>query len=144
MVLSFVYKLALVALRYLFRGPGRDDQVQLAALRHENKILRRQLHGRQRFRWPDRALFSLLAQLVPKARRLSFPVQPATLPAWHRKLVRRTWTYTGPRLGRPPLSEETRELILRLASENPRWGCDTRSHNGEWTRRKEINVMLTT
>src|SRR5215475_10222504 len=57
---------------------------------------------------------------VGTARR-SFVVTPATLIRWHRRLVAKRWTHARP-VGRPPLRGETRELVLRLARENPRWG----------------------
>jgi putative transposase len=49
--------------------------------------------------------------------------QPETILRWHRELVRRKWTYPHKNKGgRPSISQELEELILRLAHENPRWG----------------------
>ncbi len=63
-------------------------------------------------------------QALPRARWSSFLVSPQTLLRWHRELVRRKWTYRRMSPGgRPPISGEIRELILRMGRENPRWGC---------------------
>jgi len=52
-------------------------------------------------------------------------VERETVLAWHRELVRRKWAAFRTRrgVGRPRLEASLRELILRMARENPRWGC---------------------
>jgi putative transposase len=70
----------------------------------------------------DRALLAAAAVHLPRPQRAVLFVSPRTLLRWHRALVRRKWRQPSGRVGRPPLSLEIRELALRLARENPRWG----------------------
>ncbi len=51
-----------------------------------------------------------------------FFVQPATLPAWHRDLVHRRWSYPRRRPGRPAVATGTATLVVRLVRESPTWG----------------------
>ncbi len=96
-------------------------ELEIVVLRHELGILRRQV-SRPRLEEPDRVFLAAASRLLGRASRPSFFVRPDTLLGWHRQLVRRRWTYTGRGPGRPPVSEETCEFVLRLARENPGWG----------------------
>jgi hypothetical protein len=82
---------------------------------------RASMNGRS-FGRPIGAFIAALARLLPHRRRHGFVVTPATLLRWHRELVRRRWTYPLGGAGRPPTGRVLRELVLRLARENPRWG----------------------
>ena len=123
MALSLLYRLVrrIFELLRVQRMDGVAKDAEILVLRHQLAVLRRQ-HARPRFSWSDRALIALLAHLVPRERWHAFLITPATILEWHRRLVRRHWTYAHRHPGRPALAAETVELICQLARENPRWG----------------------
>ena len=85
--------------------------------------LRRQF-SRVRYQPGDRLWLAALSRLVPRRRWGEvFTVTPATLLAWHRRLVARKWDYTSRRgPGRPSTAAAIRKLVIRMATENPAWG----------------------
>jgi transposase InsO family protein len=115
--LALRWVLALASLRI------RSDDfkaLEIVVLRHELAILKRG-KPRPRMTWTDRLFLAAASRLLPRRRWQSLIVTPQTLLAWHRRLVTKRWTYP-PRSGRPPLDPKLRELVLRLARENARWG----------------------
>jgi putative transposase len=105
---------------------ARDEvskEAELPVLRHENAVLRRQI-GRVRYQPGDRLWLAALSRLIPRRRWGEvFAVTPATLLAWHRRLVARRWDYPSRRRpGRPSTSGAIRKLVIRMATDNPTWG----------------------
>ena len=90
-------------------------------LRQELAVMRRK-HPRPQLQPNDRALLAALSRQLPRARWWVFLVRPETLLRWHRRMVRRRWTYPTVSMGRPPVADQVQQLIVRLARENPRWG----------------------
>ncbi len=101
----------------LARSDASKD-VEILVLRHEVAVLRRQV-ARPKPDWAERAVIAALTQLLPKRLRRHRVVTPGTLLAWHRRLVTSKWTYPNT-TGRPPIPDEIRELVQRLARQNPR------------------------
>jgi putative transposase len=120
------FSLIYVVLRWLLqlatlRGRSNDfKDLEIIVLRHELAILRRRT-SRPTMTWTDRLVLAAASRLLARARWRSFIVTPATLLSWHRRLVAKRWTYARSP-GRPPIGHEIRELVLRLARDNPRWG----------------------
>jgi putative transposase len=134
-LLKIVYLLVrrILGLAVLVFGKDLAKDAELLALRHENAVLRRHA-GRIRYEPADRVWFAALAPLLPRRRWTEiFPVMPATLLAWHRRLAASKYDTSNSRKpGRPPTVPGIARVVVRLAKENPLWGY--RRIHGELTR----------
>ncbi len=122
-VLSFLY---VAFVRFLQLVPlsfhGEDElAVEVVMLRHEVSVLRRQV-ARPGLAPPGRAVLAAFSRLLSTRRRGRFFVKPETLLRWHRDLVRRRWTKSHARPGRPGVPAGTVAMVLQLSRENPTWG----------------------
>lgn len=118
----------------LFLAAGDERDAEILALRHQLLVLQRQV-ARPRFTATDRTILAVLSTAFARSRlpQIMLIVRPATVIGWHRRLV--AWHWTQPAstpTGRPPIAAEVRQLVIRLAGENPTWGY--RRIHGELTR----------
>jgi hypothetical protein len=125
MLFAFVYSWLRLFLDLVdVRLRVHDPEAELLLLRHQLRVVRRQVK-RPQLNTADRTIMAALSQRMNRAALAGMLVQPETVLGWHRELVRRRWAAFGPRRGpgRPGLDAELQQLILRMAKDNPSWGC---------------------
>jgi putative transposase len=124
-LLSILYRFlrCLLGLTAVLVRRDLSKDAELLVLRHENTVLRRQI-PRVHYTPADRVWLAALSRLLPRRSWTKvFAVTPATILAWHRRLVSRKWDYTARRQpGRPPNATPIKNLVIRMATENPTWG----------------------
>ena len=125
MVFSFVYRAFVSLLKLLISGRRCVDvkNIELLVLRHQLEVLRRQ-GQRPTLRPSDRPLLAVMGRLLPPGRRHGLLVTLETVCAGIASRAAQV-DYSHARPGRPSIDVTTRELVLRLARENSRWGGAT-------------------
>jgi hypothetical protein len=117
--------------RILAYVTGTVDQELLARneyLAAENRILKAQLKGRLKLSDAERAWLGEIGHRLGRKAlaEVATVARPDTILAWYRKLVARKFDGSKARrgLGRPRVTREVEQLIVRMASENRDWGYD--------------------
>jgi hypothetical protein len=90
-LLYLIFQHLLGLIQLLGRTSATKD-IELLILRHEVTVLRR-TNPRPRLEWADRAMFAALVRRLPRPLRCHRLVTPNTILSWHRRLVRKRWTY---------------------------------------------------
>jgi len=119
----FTLKMLLVVFAGLV---NRDQRRVIDFLVEENRVLR-EVIGERRLRLTDAQRRRLAAKGKPLGRRtierVASIVTPDTILRWHRRLIAAHHTYPHKgRVGRPGIMKVIRELIVRMAKDNPSWG----------------------
>ena len=106
------------------------QQEAIEYLRTENQVLKEKF-GKKRILLSDdqRRRLAVQGKLLGRKmlEQVATLVTPDTVLRWHRELVAEKWDYSQRRTkrpGRPPVSEEIQQLVVKLANENPAWGYD--------------------
>src|SRR6201987_5048575 len=122
MLISFATRFA--TLSSIFRSRAAL-QLENLALRHQIGVLQRSAAKRPKLTSGDRLLWICLSRLWRDWRSALSIVKPETVIAWHGAGFRLFWTWKvrQGQPGRPIISHEVRDLILKMCRENPCWGA---------------------
>ena len=110
---------------HLFRSLFRTREslaLENLALRHQLYVLQRP-RSRIRLKPHDRLVWVVLSHISKDWRHALTIVRPETVIRWHRQGVRLYWRWKSRLRGRPRASHEVRDLVRRMALENPLWGA---------------------
>src|SRR5919202_206519 len=105
----------------------QHQQQVITYLLAENRVLKAQLDG-PRLRLTDTERRRLAALAYPLGRTrlkgIATLVTPDTLLRWYARLIAPKFDGSQPRQqhGRPRVTEEIEQLVVRMAEENPSWG----------------------
>src|SRR5262245_26546714 len=117
--------------RVLAYVTGTVDQELLARneyLAAENRILKAQLKGRLKLSDAERATLGKIGHRLGRKvlAEVATVARPDTILGWYRSLIARKFDGSNARQGRgrPRITREVEQLIVRMASENPDWGYD--------------------
>ena len=104
----------------------RDDRDRQILLLHQQLLIAQRRLGKRPCLRRGEKLALVLGSLGMKTRQLLDSlvlIKPTTVVGWHREIVRRHWTFRSrPRPGRPPISQQAKALLVRIARDNPRMG----------------------
>ena len=106
---------------------NRHQQAIIDYLIEENRVFKQQLQGRRlQLSDDDRRRLAVKAKVLGRSvlNEIANLVTPDTLRAWYRKLIARKWTYERKGRGRPGITKEISDLLLRMARKNTSWGYD--------------------
>jgi putative transposase len=119
-------KMLLKLILNIFLRPQKDFDLALEnlALRQQLAIWKRHMK-RPQIRTKDRLFWIMLCRFWRNWQEPLIVVKPETVIRWHRKGFKLFWKFKsqGNGLGRPPISPEIRDLILKMAKANPLWGA---------------------
>ncbi len=117
-LLTFVFSLIL----NLFKSE-KQLLLHVSLQQKELEILKRQIRKKRLpIRQTDRIILSILTRSSEIKESISI-VKPETVLRWQRQLIKHFWTFKRKtRVGRPPVSNEIKQLILTMKNDNLYWG----------------------
>lgn len=121
-----LYSLVLTLLK-VSRLSTDDKDIEIIILRKQLDIMKRKQQKPLKLDRSEKLALAVLAANLKES--TGRPIKqfkdiiriftPETIFGWHRQLARRKWTYKQKnKVGRPPITEQIKELVVQLAHEN--------------------------